>query len=128
MDNNIEPMLIDAIKAAKLCGISRALIYKMIDLKEFPQPIKVGRKTLWNIEVLRRWIRLSCPNQLAMKRLIKKQQRKESAQRVKCLSDGYIKQILCDKTFLQFKDIPQNLVDLKRAFLRLRKVIEQERK
>jgi predicted DNA-binding transcriptional regulator AlpA len=57
----IEPLLIGAEVAGRLCGVSEATWWRMHAAARVPSPVKVGRKTLWRITELREWVAASCP-------------------------------------------------------------------
>lgn len=60
-DPKIEPMLMGASAAAKLCGISLASWYRHLSAGKTPRPIRLGGRVLWRVSDLRRWIDLGCP-------------------------------------------------------------------
>lgn len=40
-------------QVANALGVSRSMIYKMVNEKKFPAPLKDGRLTLWPVEQVR---------------------------------------------------------------------------
>lgn len=57
-----EPLLVDAIKAATLCGISERTWRKLDRTVRVPRPIAVGRRRLWSVQDLRAWVAAGCPS------------------------------------------------------------------
>jgi len=57
----IEPLLVDASAAARLCGISRTCWYTLISQGRVPPSIRLGRRRLWLVENLRAWLRAGAP-------------------------------------------------------------------
>jgi predicted DNA-binding transcriptional regulator AlpA len=60
----IEPLLMPAAEAARLCGISEASWYRLKSAGMLPAPVKLGGRVLWRIEDLRLWIALGCPSRV----------------------------------------------------------------
>lgn len=118
-------LLINAKEVAFLCGISRPYIYVLLKSKKFPNPIRLGRKVLWQREKLELWIRLNCPNQKALEISMKRMLRGERGRKVKLLFDSYVKQILCDGTSLKYKDIPDELVGAKREQMKSKCLLKE---
>lgn len=56
----IEPLLIDAVEAARLCGVGRTMWLTLHNSGKCPLPIRLGRRTLWRVEELRRWVAEGC--------------------------------------------------------------------
>lgn len=52
-----EPALISSFEAAKMLGIGRSMIYKLLSLGQIPKPIKIGSRSLWSVEQLKNWIK-----------------------------------------------------------------------
>ena len=42
------------------------------------------------------------------------------------LADSYVKQLLCKRSFLRSKDIPQELIEAKRGQLKLKRILENK--
>jgi predicted DNA-binding transcriptional regulator AlpA len=58
------PILIDAKRAAALCGVS-ARHWATLDSEGLiPSPVRLGRRVLWRAEELRDWARAGCPPRL----------------------------------------------------------------
>jgi len=54
---NPEPILIPVGEACCLLGIGRTLLYQMAaDGRLGPKPVKLGNKTLFRFDELRRWV------------------------------------------------------------------------
>ncbi len=59
----IEPLLLDAGRAAKVCGISRTTYLKLVRSGAIaPQPFRLGSRVLWSRYLLEDWIRAGCPH------------------------------------------------------------------
>ena len=58
----VEPLLVPAPEAARLCGISEATWYRLKAAGKLPLPLRLGR-VLWRVEELRRWCAAGCPDQ-----------------------------------------------------------------
>jgi len=48
--------LVDIKEVTKLCGLSRASLYRRVKDREFPQPIKIGSLTRWSRYEIADWI------------------------------------------------------------------------
>jgi excisionase family DNA binding protein len=59
--NEIKPMLISISDAIKLCGISRSTFYCLMNSGKTPEPVKLGKRVLFNKKEFERWIELKCP-------------------------------------------------------------------
>ncbi len=68
-DNSIlivtPPLLVDCIGAAKLLSISPAYLRQLDLAGKIPLSIdKFGRRKLWSVSELQKWIDRGCPNRL----------------------------------------------------------------
>src|SRR5205823_13728010 len=61
----LEPLLVSAPHAARLSGVSEATWWRLHAAAKVPRPIKLGGRTLWRVEELRRWIEAGCPDRRA---------------------------------------------------------------
>ena len=59
--SNLEPLVVTAPDAARMCGMSPAMWQKMKYSGRCPAPMKAGRKDLWAVDVLRAWIAQGMP-------------------------------------------------------------------
>jgi len=59
-NTTIEPFLVSAAEAARLCGVSRSLWWSMHSAGAVPLPVKLSHRTLWRAEELRRWVQAGC--------------------------------------------------------------------
>ena len=50
-----QPFFIDAKEVARLCGISRSMLYKQLEYGKVPAPRKIGRRVLWVYDEIRIW-------------------------------------------------------------------------
>jgi predicted DNA-binding transcriptional regulator AlpA len=57
----VEPLLISAAAAAQMCGRSVASWWRDHSAGRIPAPLKLGGRTFWRAEELRRWIEVGCP-------------------------------------------------------------------
>jgi predicted DNA-binding transcriptional regulator AlpA len=58
----VEPLLLAASEAARLCGISQASWYRMVSAGRCPAPVRLSRGCVrWSRETLVEWIRMGCP-------------------------------------------------------------------
>jgi prophage regulatory protein len=48
--------LIGIKEVTKLCGLSRASLYRRVEQRQFPQPIKIGALTRWSRNEIVSWI------------------------------------------------------------------------
>lgn len=53
--SSTEPVAVSASEAARLLGVSRPTVYKLIGRADFPA-FKVGNRTLVSVDGLRRWV------------------------------------------------------------------------
>lgn len=54
-------LLIDAKEVVRRLNISGRTWYSLVTIKHAPQPIRLGRRTLWRVEELEEWVRDGCP-------------------------------------------------------------------
>lgn len=57
----VQPLLLDAKAAAKVCNISRAHFLSLHCAGRIPLPIRLGRRVLWRATELSSWIEAGCP-------------------------------------------------------------------
>lgn len=55
------PLLIDAKKAASLCGICESTWWNHHRAGRCPKPIRLGHRTLWKRDEIRAWVAANCP-------------------------------------------------------------------
>src|SRR5262245_35799282 len=56
-----EPLLVGAAEAGRLCGRSEASWWRDHAAGRIPAAVKLGGRTLWRVEELRRWVEAGCP-------------------------------------------------------------------
>ncbi len=56
-----EKLLLSDKEAAELLGIGRTLLWGLHSAGKIPLPVRLGRRTLWNVEELRNWTAAGCP-------------------------------------------------------------------
>jgi predicted DNA-binding transcriptional regulator AlpA len=71
----VEPLLIPAGVAGPLCGRSEASWWRDHAAGRVPAPVKLGGRTPWRVEELRRWVESGCPDRRAWEALKKSQHR-----------------------------------------------------
>ena len=59
--NATSPLLLRAPEAAALCAVSLRTWRSWDTAGKIPQPVRVGRSTLWRADELRQWIAAGCP-------------------------------------------------------------------
>ena len=57
----VNALVVEAVQAARLCGVSRATWYSLRKAGRIPRPVRIGRRVLWRIEELREWMAAGCP-------------------------------------------------------------------
>jgi predicted DNA-binding transcriptional regulator AlpA len=58
----LEPILVDARRAAEMCGVSRSTWLGWDAAGLNPSPIRLGGRVLWAVEHLRTWAVSGCPS------------------------------------------------------------------
>jgi predicted DNA-binding transcriptional regulator AlpA len=53
--------LLSAVETAALLNISRTSLYALHSSGRLPLPVKLGRRTLWNLEEMKNWTAAGCP-------------------------------------------------------------------
>lgn len=61
-DPESEPLLVSAQAAAKMLSIGQAHLWGLNAAGRIPQPVKLGRRTLWKTDELRQWAKAGCPS------------------------------------------------------------------
>jgi predicted DNA-binding transcriptional regulator AlpA len=59
---SLEALLVPADVAGPLCGRSEASWWRDHAAGRVPAPVKLGGRTLWRVEELRRWVAAGCPD------------------------------------------------------------------
>lgn len=58
----IDSLLVNINQAAKLIGVGRTLFYSMHTNGQLgPSPVRFGRRILWRVDELTRWVQAGCP-------------------------------------------------------------------
>jgi predicted DNA-binding transcriptional regulator AlpA len=60
-ETGCEPLLLTAKQAASICGKSLRTWRTWDAAGWIPQPVRIGRSTLWRVDELRRWVDAGCP-------------------------------------------------------------------
>ena len=58
----LTPILLSVTETARTLGISPRLLSKLNSSGQLPQPIRLGRRTLWAADELRDYVRAGCPS------------------------------------------------------------------
>ena len=58
----VEPLMLRAKEAAKLCGLAVSTWYELKSAGKLPPSLKLSKARLWRMDVLRRWVEMDCPN------------------------------------------------------------------
>lgn len=64
-----EALLVSASEAARLAGVSKPSWWRLHSGGLVPEPIRLGGRTLWRVDELRRWVAAGCPDRAAWERL-----------------------------------------------------------
>lgn len=49
---------IDVVEVARIIGVSRRTVFRMLDAGEIPQPIRLSKRTMfWLPEVIENWLK-----------------------------------------------------------------------
>lgn len=59
---SLQPLLLSARDAARVCGISSATWWSMDSAGQIPRKLRVGKRCLWRTEDLILWVRWNLPN------------------------------------------------------------------
>lgn len=57
-----DALLVPANVAGRMCGRSEASWWRDHAAGRIPAPVKIGGRTLWRVEELRRWVDADCPD------------------------------------------------------------------
>ncbi len=55
------PLLIASEEVARLMGISKRTLWRLLDAGKVPQPVRIGRNTRWRLSEVSGWIEKGCP-------------------------------------------------------------------
>ena len=56
----IPPLLVDISTAGKILSISKSFLLQLDASGKIPQPIHLGKRRLWRVEDLQRWVSMGC--------------------------------------------------------------------
>jgi len=66
----VEPLLVAAPEAARLCGVSRSQWWKLHSAGKVPMPVYLGSKNpRWRVQELRSWLAAGAPDRSTWQRL-----------------------------------------------------------
>ncbi len=57
----IEPLMIDAKTASRICAVSERLWYTLISTGQAPPSVKLGGRRLWKLSSVRQWVEWNLP-------------------------------------------------------------------
>jgi predicted DNA-binding transcriptional regulator AlpA len=60
-DDEANTLLVTAKQASRMCGKSLRTWRTWDAAGMIPQPVRIGRSTLWRLDELRRWVDAGCP-------------------------------------------------------------------
>ena len=60
-DREGDSALVDAREAARLCGVSESMLYKLNAAGKMPTPVRLGSLMRWKRRDLLEWIDKGCP-------------------------------------------------------------------
>lgn len=63
-----ESVLVDVKEAARLCGISRSMLYKLNSAGRMPKSIRLGTLVRWKRKDIMAWMENGCPTGAVKKR------------------------------------------------------------
>ena len=61
-DISVEPLLVSVEVAAKMCSLSKRYWLQLDDQGRIPQPIHIGKRKLWKVSDLQKWVSMGCPS------------------------------------------------------------------
>lgn len=53
---SVQPLLADIRDLQKIVGLGKTTIYDLIKKREFPEPKRVGRRSLWDMSEIQGWV------------------------------------------------------------------------
>lgn len=62
MSKDKQSLLVDALEASKLLGVSRAHFYRMHNAGRVPLPVRLGGSVRWRVSELAAWVDAGMPN------------------------------------------------------------------
>src|SRR5262245_32552182 len=57
----IEPLMVGADEAARLCGIGRSTWFRLKSAGKTPKALRLGGRSLYSVADLKLWVTLGCP-------------------------------------------------------------------
>ena len=55
------PLLIPACEVARLLGISKRTLWRLLSAGKLPAPIRLGNNVRWRLDEVEQWISQGCP-------------------------------------------------------------------
>ena len=56
------PLLIPACEVARLLGISKRTLWRLLSAGKLPAPIRLGNNVRWRLDEVEQWISQGCPS------------------------------------------------------------------
>lgn len=60
--NHVEPLLVDVKALAWMCSTSVRSVWRLKSGGKLPRSVRVGGSVRWDVETIRKWIELGCPD------------------------------------------------------------------
>ncbi len=60
--DQVQPLLVDVKAIARMLSTSVRSVWRLKSGGKFPRSVRVGRSVRWDVETIRRWIDLGCPD------------------------------------------------------------------
>ena len=55
------PLLIPACEVARLLGISKRTLWRLLSAGKLPAPVRLGSNVRWRLDEVEKWISQGCP-------------------------------------------------------------------
>jgi prophage regulatory protein len=56
------PLLIPASEVARLLGISKRTLWRLLSAGKLPAPVRLGNNVRWRLDEVEQWISQGCPS------------------------------------------------------------------
>ena len=56
------PLLIPASEVARLLGISKRTLWRLLSAGKLPAPVRLGNNVRWRLDEVEQWITQGCPS------------------------------------------------------------------
>jgi predicted DNA-binding transcriptional regulator AlpA len=61
-----ETVLVDVLTLCKMLSCSDRHITRQVERGRFPKPVRIGRRTLWELSKVKSWVAAGCPSTAAL--------------------------------------------------------------